>query len=191
MLRAQLEPSLPFLHPRLRFYSLFPSPGDSGGRNNEVALLAVSSHTLRLESRRPASADVRKLLGGQRTAVPPSRSRMPPTTFSSILYGPSLDLQGSAPITALTRTPSASPSPWQHPAGRASPLPPPGPLNGGSVRCFLGDVVGRARVRVRSARRLLCTLGLWVGLSDYLHSDQGYAWPSPGQQPEQLASERP
>lgn len=124
------------------FLPFFLSPGDYAG-NDQVALLAFSSHTPRLKSRRLGPVDVRNPLWGQRMAAPPSRQRMPPTTFLSILCGPSQDLQGSAPITALTRTPSAS-SPWQPRFRRGAPL---GYLlscgEKRSARGFLGIVVGR------------------------------------------------
>lgn len=119
LLRAQLQPFCPSPTPP-PFLPFFLSPGDCAG-NDQVTLLAFSSHTPRLKSRRLGPVDVRNPLWGQRMVAPPSSRRMPPTTFLSILCRPSQDLQVSAPITVLTRTPSASSSPWQPRFRRGAP----------------------------------------------------------------------
>lgn len=85
--------SLPFSHPFL-FPPSFPFPGVSLfptiRSHSRPPLYALSASDPSVQ----APVDLRKLLRGQQTAAPPPKPHIPPTTFPSILYGPSRDLAG-------------------------------------------------------------------------------------------------
>lgn len=169
--RTSPSASLPFPHPRLCFHPSPPVPRGSVVHNDQVTFPPPLPALPASDPGLWAPVNVRKLLRGQPTPAQPSQTRMPPTTFPSILYGPSGGRVLHQSLPSLGRRQPASP--WQPPAQGALLLHrPPGQQNGARFGPVLPGRCSRPGPPCARARRDFPLCSQAVGGPGRLHSNR-------------------